>query len=324
MAKGKCLLFLGPELGEKQDAVEDIRRSMNTRYGAAPEETSFYAGETPAGEIVSVLRNGSLFADARLIFIKNAGALKKKDDLELLASYMGSPQDDTTLILVSDEISVDKGLEKPLRKEDKRIFWELFENKKTEWVSNFFRREGYRITDGGIEAVLELVENNTDSLKRECSRLMLFLGKDQPVGEADVERWLSHSREESAFTLFSRISEGDFSRALEILHTLLEARETPQSILGSLAFCFRRLRDFIALSSAGTAEDFEYKKIGLGSGRLRKEYAAAGRRYSMDAADACLALTAETDFLLRSINAGLETVLMDRYLYKIFSLSPAA
>jgi DNA polymerase-3 subunit delta len=325
MSRGKCLAFLGPEIGEKQDAVDDIRRSIRKQYGAAAEEISFYAGENSASEMVSVLRNSSLFADTRLIFIKNAEALKKKDELELLSSYMSSPQDDTTLILLSDEIGLDKNLEKNLRKEDKRIFWELFENKKTEWVSNFFRREGYRITPEGIETILELAANNTDSLKRECSRLMLFVGKDKPVGEADVERWLSHTREESAFTLFSRVAEGDFSKALEILHTLLGAKETPQAILAALASCFRKLRDFIALNSAGVSDDFEYKKIGLASTKLRKEYAAAGQRYSMDAADTCLACTAETDLLLRSTNAGFEAVLMDVYLYKIMiSLCAAA
>jgi DNA polymerase-3 subunit delta len=322
MSRGKCLAFLGPEIGEKQDAIGDIRRSMQKQYGAAPEETSFYAGETSVSEMVSVLRNSSLFSDTRLIFIKNAEVLKKKDEIELLSSYMNAPQDDTTLILLSDEIGIDKGLEKTLRKDDKRIFWELFENKKTEWVTNFFRREGYRITAEGIEAVLELVENNTDSLRRECSRLMLFVGKDKPVGEADVEQWLSHTREESAFTLFSRVAEGDFSRALEILHTLLGAKEKSRAILAALASCFRKLRDFIALSSAGVMDDFEYKKIGLGSNKLRREYAAAGQRYSMDAADNCLACTAETDLLLNFMNAGLEleAVLMDVYLYKIISL----
>jgi DNA polymerase-3 subunit delta len=292
---------------------------MLKQYGTASEETSFYAGETSASEMVSVLRNSSLFADARLIFIKNAEILKKKEELELLSSYINSPQNDTTLILVSDEIGIDKNLEKTFRKEEKRIFWELFENKKTEWVTNFFRREGYRITGEGIEAILELVANNTDSLRRECSRLMLFVGKDKPVGEEYVEKWLSHTREESAFTLFSRIAEGDFSRALEILHTLLGAKETPQAILAALASCFRKLRDFITLNSAGVSDDFEYKKIGLGSNQLRKEYAAAGQRYSMDAADTCLACTADTDLLLRSSNAGLEAVLMDMYLYRIMA-----
>jgi DNA polymerase-3 subunit delta len=122
MSKGSCLLFLGPEFGEKQDAIGEIRRGIHKQSGAPPEETSFYAGETALSEMVSVLRKGSLFADARLIFIKNAELLKKKDEVELLASYMAAPQDDTTLIFISDNTGMDKTLEKAAGN-GKRIFW---------------------------------------------------------------------------------------------------------------------------------------------------------------------------------------------------------
>ncbi|WP_010254569.1 DNA polymerase III subunit delta [Treponema primitia] len=318
MSKGNCLLFLGPEFGEKQDAIEEIRRNIKKQFGAPAEETSFYAGETPVNEMVSILRNGSLFADTRLFFIKNAELLKKKDELELLASYMAAPQDDTTMILISDNTSLDKTLEKAADKAGKRVFWELFENKKTEWVANFFRREGFKINEEGIEAILELVENNTDSLKRECSRLTLFLDKNSVVGEAEVEKWLSHTREESAFTLFSRIAEGDLTRSVEILHTLLAAKETPVAILGVLAWCFRKLRDYLALTAKSAApDDFEFKKIGLASSKARKDYAAAGRRYGAAGADTCLSLTAGFDIRIRSSGAGFESILMDQYLYEV-------
>ncbi|MDR1597184.1 MAG: DNA polymerase III subunit delta [Treponema sp.] len=317
MPKGKCLLFLGPEFGEKQDAVEAVRGSIRKQAGSPPEETSFYAGETAVNDMVSVLRNGSLFADARLFFIKNAELLKKKDELEMLAAYMGSPQDDTTVIFISDNTSLDKTLEKAAGKDGKRVFWELFENKKTEWVANFFRREGFRISGEGIEAILELVENNTDSLKRECSRLMLFLGKDTVVGEAEVEKWLSHTREESAFTLFSRIAQGDLNRSVETLHTLLAAKETSTAILGVLAWCFRKLRDYLALTANGIPDDFEFRKIGLASTKARRDYATAGRYYGVTGADACLSLTADFDIRIRSCGAGFESILMDQYLCKM-------
>jgi DNA polymerase-3 subunit delta len=318
MPKGSCYLFLGPEFGEKQDAVDEIRRNLTAQFGVPAEETSFYAGETPVNDMVSALRNGSLFVDSRLFFIKNAEALKKKDDLELLASYMVSPRDDTVLILMSDAVGLDKTLEKAAGGR-KKIFWELFENKKAEWVANFFRRENFRINDGGISAILELVENNTDSLRRECSRLMLFLDRDTVVGEAEVENWLAHTREESAFTLFSRIAEGDLTRSVEILHTLLAAKETPVAILAALASCFRKVRDYAALTAAGVGDEGEYKKIGVGGAysRVRKDYAAAGKRYGVSGAGACLSLTADFDMRIRSSGAGFEPILMDQYLYKI-------
>jgi DNA polymerase-3 subunit delta len=316
--KGSCRLFLGPEFGEKQDAINEIRRNLAAQFGAPAEETSFYAGETPVSDMVSALWNGSLFANSRLFFIKNAEVLKKKDDLDLLASYMASPQNDTTLILMSDTVSLDKTLEKAAGG-GKKVFWELFENKKAEWVANFFRREQFRIDNGGINAILEMVENNTDSLRRECSRLMLFLGKDTVVGEAEVENWLAHTREESAFTLFSRIAQGDLTRSVEILHTLLDAKESPVAILAALASCFRKVRDYAALTAAGVSDEVEYKKIGVGTAysRVRKDYAAAGKRYGVSGAGACLSLTADFDMRIRSNGTGFEQILMDQYLYEI-------
>ena len=135
---------------------------------------------------------------------------------------------------------------------------------------------------------------------------------------ADVEKWLSHSREESAFTLFSRIASGDLSRALESLRTLLAAKESAQSILAGLAWCFRKLRDYLALLETGEANNFELKKIGLSAPKARDDYAAAARRYSGEVANACLALTAEYDILLRSGGSALEGLLMDAYILKIF------
>jgi DNA polymerase-3 subunit delta len=330
MTKGRCYLFLGPELGEKQDAIEEIRRNLRGDGGSggvpgnSPEENSFYAGETGVSGMVSILRNGSLFSEKRLFFIKNAEVLKKKEELDLLAAYLESPQTDTTLILISDAVGIDKRLEKIIPPEQKRIFYEYFEDRKTEWVSSFFRRRGYTIDEDGIETILELVENNTDALKRECSRLMFFLGKDRRVTGAEVEKWLSHTREESAFTLFSRIAAGDLPRSLETLHSLLDAREPPQAIFAGLAWCFRKLRDYLTLVNSGRTGEFELRKIGLVHPKARNDYTLAARQFPQ--AGPCLSLIAEFDILIRGSGASWEGILMDVFLYKLIagSSSPRA
>ncbi|MDR0455188.1 MAG: DNA polymerase III subunit delta, partial [Treponema sp.] len=277
-AHGGAYIFLGPETGKKQDAIEEIRKKIAAANGP-PEETSFYAGETPLVEIANAAQNHSLFAQSRLFIIKNAEQIKKKEDIALIASCMREPESETVLILLSDEFKLAAGLDDCVPKENRKVFYELFESEKSEWLRSFFRREGYRIDSDGIDVILEMVENNTDALRRECSRLMLFLPKDRPAGAADIEKWLSHNREESAFTLFSRIAAGDASKAVESLHTLLAAKESAQGILASLAWCFRKLRDYLALSKNGEPNSFELKKIGLSSPKARDDYAAAARRY---------------------------------------------
>jgi len=301
-------IFLGPELGKKQDAIDAVRKIFQ---GA--EETVFYAGETGAGEIADAIQNHSLFAQARIIIIKNAELIKKKDELELLSSCINEMENDTSVILLSDELKLASGFDLP--KANSQIFYEMFEREKNEWVRQFFKREGYDISKDCVDTILELVENNTDALKRECTRLMYFLPKTQPVTAEEIDKWLSHNREESAFTLFSRIASGDLCKALESMAIMLAAKQSAQSILAGLAWCFRKLGDYLNLSETGdVSNNFELKKIGLSSPKARDDYTAASKRYDLEAAEKCLALTAEYDLLLRSPVAIMDNILMDRYI----------
>jgi len=314
-------LFLGPEIGEKQAAIGQIRKNLSQR--GELEETVYYAGETAVPVMVSAMRNGSLFADSQLFCVKCAEEIKKKEDIDLLSSCLQSQADNSFVILISEETSIARTLEKIIAPANKRIFWELSDSKKAEWVETFFRREGFRIRKEGIETILELVENNTEALKRECSRLTVFLDKNREITGEEAEKWLSHTREESPFTLFSRIAAGDLSRSLESSRMLLAAKEAPPAIFAALASCFRKLISYIIVKGTGGGDE-EYRKIGVSSPGAKRDYAAAGRRYDTAGAEACLALTAEYDMLFRSSSSFPEQILMDRYLYKIHSLGAIA
>jgi DNA polymerase-3 subunit delta len=313
-------IFLGPELGKKQDEVDSIKKKLQDA-----EITVFYAGETPVSTITDTIQNNSLFSEKHLIIIKNAEVIKKKDDIELLVSCIQNLQENTSVILLSDEIRLAAGLDDVVPKNNRQIFYELFEREKDEWLRQFFKREGFIIDKDCIAVILEMVENNTEALKRDCSRLIHFLPYDKTSGEtqvkaSNIEKWLSHNREESAFTLFSRIAQGDLSKALESLSVMLAAKESSQSILAGLAWCFRKLGDYLSLLETGDANNsFELKKIGLSSPKAKDDYAAAARRYNTESAEACLALTAEYDNLLRSPVGVMERILMDRYILKIIT-----
>jgi len=317
MAKGRNYLYTGPEIGERNDALQALRKALAKAAGFPPEEHSFYCGETKMGDVASLLRNASLFCEQRLILLKNAEHIKKKEDVDLLCDYLAAPADDTVLVLLSDEISVDKKIDAAIPKDSRRIFWELFEDRKTEWVGAFFRREGYRISPNAIESILELVENNTEALRRECSRLLPFLKKDRVIEEAEIENLLAHTREESAFSLFARIAEGDLARALETVRSLLAAKEVPVQILAGLLWCFRRLGDYIALVESGRCNDFELKKAGLSSKKAQRDYVAAAKRYSARDVELCVALLAKYDIQFRSSGSGVEDILMDTLVYAL-------
>jgi len=320
-ALSNVYIFLGPELGKKQDALDAIK---NKKKNA--EIFSFYAGETPVSAIADTLLNIGLFSDSRVVIVKNADLIKKKDETELLASCMKNIDQNAVLILLSDEIKLAAGIEDAFEKTgvsktNRQVFYEMFEREKHEWLISFFKREGFNINRDCAAAVLELVENNTDALKRECSRLLSFLPKDKNITPDDIEKWLSHNREESAFTLFSRIASGDLAKALESLSVMLAAKESAIGILSSLAMCFRKLGDYLSQLDEGNAgNSFEMKKIGITSPKAKDDYAAAARRYDAAAVQACLALTYEYNVLLRSPVSVMENILMDRYIVSVLNI----
>ena len=75
--------------------------------------------------------------------LRNAELIKKKEEIELIASWAGAADQDggSYLVLVSEEIGVDKKIEALVPKQNKKIFWEMFENRKEQWIVDFFRRE---------------------------------------------------------------------------------------------------------------------------------------------------------------------------------------
>ncbi|MCL2806120.1 MAG: DNA polymerase III subunit delta [Treponema sp.] len=304
-------IFIGPELGRRQEAANAVKERY--KKGTTAEEFTFYADDTSVGTIVDTLQNQGLFADARIVTVKNAEAIKKKDDVDYLVSFSKKIKENTALILLSDEIRLAAGFDNA--KANKQVFYEMFESDKIKWLQDFFRRSGFNINKDCIDIILEMVENNTDALKRECTRLIYFFPKDQPINAQDIEKWLSHNREESAFTLFSRIAAGDLGKSLEALNVMLAAKTSAQKILSGLAWCFRKLGDYLSLLEAGNANNsFELKKIGLSSPKTKNDYAAAARRYNIESAEACLALTARYEILLRSPAAVMENIIMDKYI----------
>ena len=180
MAVPPLYLFLGQEIGERNDEIQKIKASLKKKVGEL-DEYKFYATETKIQEVVNLLLNESLFASARFIVFYGAELLKKKEDLEVLTGWIKSATPSSVLILVSEENSCDKKLENLIPKENKKIFWEMFENRKEQWLFDFFKKNSYSLTDEANSLILDMIENNTESLKTECSRFFLCFEKKSIV-----------------------------------------------------------------------------------------------------------------------------------------------
>jgi len=312
-------LFTGPELGERNEALETLRKDVEKKYGRLDNHL-FYAADTALSVILDTVQNGSLFAEARFAVVRNAEAIKKKEDIQALTQWaeQAAAAEGAFLALISDEIGIDKKIEALVPKDHKKIFWELFENKKQEWIRRFFTRMQIGIDQDAIAVLLELVENNTEALKTACAHIGLFLKPGSSLTAETVERLLAHNKEETAFTLFDAMVQGNLEYALNIRQKLTLSKESsPVQLIAGLTYCFRRLRDWHMLADTGALDDFSLKKAGFTSKKAIEQYRRASRRWNTQSVYRIISLLNRTDMQIRALGQELSGVLLDVGLYAI-------
>lgn len=316
MTKAAVHLLLGPETGEKDRFLDELKAGIKKASGAPPEVTTAYTFDTQIGDLLAILRNGSLFSAHRLVVLKGADAITKKADIELLAEYCAHPVSEATLCLIADTTSVDKRLEKAVPAQAKRIFWELFENQKRSWLGKYFRDAGISISPAASELLLEMVENNTHDMRVECDKLTLFFGKGSKIEESDIESYIYHSKEENVFTLFDRVAAKDFAGALEVIGSILLSGEANGiSLLSGLLWQFRRLHEVRTLldNNYGTTE--ACAKAGIRSKRQQRTYLEGSKSYGTRDLERIISLVARYDALLRSMRSEVQGLLLELFLY---------
>ncbi len=310
-------LLLGPEIGEKKTHIEKLRASLAKELGTEPEEERYYCQDCKPGALVSQLLNGSLFSSHRLVQYIGVEQLSGKTEIAPLLDYAKHPSPEISLIMLSDEVGVEKALKEAVGEKNCTVFWEMFEDRKEEWLRSFFRKEGMRISEKAVDAILDLVENNTDALRRECSRLALFLPKDKEIDEETVESYLSHNRQEDAFSLFDRLACGELREALESLEKMLFSKEgEPIGILAGLLWSFKRLETWLILQNDGLRPDEAFLRSGIKSKKLQGLYKEAARRYPLPACRRVLSRITEADYSLRSGGAVTEKIIMQKLIYE--------
>jgi len=316
MNRGSVHLLLGPESGEKERFLEQIAEQVGRSTGSPPEITNAYTFDTPVSDVLAILRNGSLFAAHRIVVLKGAESITKKNDVELIREYIARPAPDATFCLLADTPSIDKRIEKAAPSGAKRIFWELFDNQKRSWLVGYFRDAGITISPAASELLLDMVDNNTKDMRKECEKLTLFFGKGSTIEESDVESYIYHSKEENVFTLFDRVAAADFPGSLEVVQSILLSGEANAvSLLSGLLWQFRRLHEIRTLLDNNYGVTEACSKAKIRSKRAQKSYVAGSKNYRAEDLERVITLIARYDALARGTRSGGESLLLELFLY---------
>ncbi|OHD25808.1 MAG: DNA polymerase III subunit delta [Spirochaetes bacterium GWB1_59_5] len=306
----------GPELGRRNDFIRQLKTRCASEWKGEPEEHRLYAHETPVPVLLDLLMNGSLFSAGKFVQYLGADQIKAKADVQALVEYARHPAETTVLVLVADGIGVDKTLEAAISKDAKKVFWELSPQESGRWIRDYFSAQGVKADDGAVEAILDLVENNTEALKTECSRLALFYPRGSSIGEDDVERYIAHNRAEDAFSLWDKMAGGSFTQALETLQAILSDRDgSGVGLLAGLLWSFRRLSALHAALADGAPYEQAARSLRITRRTALASYDQARRRWPRNTCERLVAFGVDTDARLRAMGQANEKVILELFVY---------
>ncbi len=323
-------LLLGPETGNKEQLLKQIRDALKKETGSDLEMHRFYPFETEKGEIFVALNNNSLFAEHRLVILSQAESLNAPM-VDSLVEYIAKPSTTATLIIISGELYISSKLMKAVPKENTKTFYELFDNQKFRWVQDFFQKYGLTITPDAIDLLLSMVENNTQELRTISSQLTLFWKTGEqagPITEDDIQTYIHHSRQEDAFTLFPYIIKGDLKASIASLHAILGSGDSSSGILlvSGLLWQFRRLLSIQGQIQGGASEYEAFsgaKVLGKGtairSPRDKTVYHQGRETYSKEECRSIITVLAEADIATKEAGSDMLPIVLERMLYRIIS-----
>ncbi len=306
----------GPELGRRNDFIRQLRARCAAEWKGEPEEHRLYAHETPVPALLDLLLNGSLFSAGKFVQYLGADQVKAKAEVQALADYAKNPARDSVLVLVADGLGVDKTIEAAIHKDAKKIFWELSEQESSRWMRDFFAEQGLRASDEALESILDMVENNTEALRTDCSRLCLFFKRGSTISEDDVERYIAHNRAEDAFSLFDKMSMGSLGQALETAQAILSDREgSGVGLLAGLLWSLRRLSALHAALADGTPFEQAARGLRITRRSALASYDSARRRWPREICLRLIAFGVDSDARLRAMGQAYEKVVIELFVY---------
>lgn len=217
-------------------------------HDPAVEVESFSDDGTSAATVIQACDTFTLFGERRLVLWEappwldeGKGSSFSAGDEQALLRYLQKPNENTTLVLLTAAVHGRSRIVQHLRHHAVEV--SLAEAKPREairFVQDFFAAKGVRITPTVAEAIAFRVGNDWMQLHSECEKLLAYCA-GEPVTVESVAEVVSASAQGRLFDVADLLLSGRGAEAVTLARRLLAGGESPQSLLGLLAWQYRLL-----------------------------------------------------------------------------------
>lgn len=224
----------------------------------------------------------------------------KEDDEAVLARYLHRPSESSVVIFVADEIDKRRKISKLLLENTVAVeFAPLSDNDLIGWANGKLKELNAEIEDRAMRHLVGLIGSNLRKLSAEIEKLAVAALPDTLITFELVEQLVPNSRELSNFELTDYLLAKNRTRALQILHKILDDGAEPLMLLGLIANNFHRLFLAKELMRSGVDRAEVARTMRLPYGK-QEDFLATARRADAERLSWNMKRIAEADLAIKT------------------------
>ncbi len=297
--------------GEESFFIDEIEKAI-LKHAFQPGEEDFNLdiayGKDISGisEILNICQQYPVFASRRVVVVREAQHLSRKDQWEPLANYVKQPMDSTVLVILFKHKLLDKRWDVTKKIVSSSLYFEsgkLKEDEVPHWIKRWIESAGFRIDQNNSMTIAENLGNDLSRIVNETEKLTLILPQGAVIDAEAIEKYIGISRDYNSFELSNAVQQHNIAKAVKIIDYF---SKNPKSgpfplIIGTLYTFFSRMWLYYQMSPDEKRNDAHLNKV-LGGYYGAMNVKSAARFYSAQKSEQAIALLAEYDVRSKGVD----------------------
>lgn len=288
----------------------------------------FYGKDSDASQIIAACRQYPLMSDLRLVILKEAQLLDKKEWANMLI-YLQAPQEKTILVICFKKETFDKAggftvAYKNAIVKQNGVYIEckkITEGRVNSWIKNYLKEKRFTAEENAIVLISEYLGTDLQKIANEIDKMIINI-KTTKITTDDVSQYIGISKDYNIFELQNALARKDSEKVLTILNYFEKnAKDNPiQQIIPILFSFFAKL--LVASQVKSHNESDIAQAMGI-SPFFAKNYTMALRYYNSEQLLNIISLFNEYDLKSKGIGASplsTESALLKELTYKIMHI----
>ncbi|MDD2682898.1 MAG: DNA polymerase III subunit delta [Candidatus Cloacimonetes bacterium] len=263
-----------------------------------------YADDVQAGELAEHLDTFTIFSSNKLVLLRNAEQLKKKQ-LEVVSAYFDSPAENQSLIIVSDKIDAHLATWKKIGTASLRIncYPPKWGSEVRTWLVAELRKMGKSMRPKAIEEFCSRIELDYSSAFNELTKINLLTHNQNTITEEDVLVSLGTTRTGTLIDFYRALGKRNHKASLQAVELMLDSDWEHLQVFFQL-YKFYSVLFKIQLLRRSHVSDSEISAKHIPEVYLtqRKEYLEFAKAYNLNALESIMEILLDTDRKLKSSN----------------------